>query len=105
MALLKIASDENGYDLNLGEIAAIWRAGCIIRASFLSDIKQAFDADPELSNLLLAPYFTEAVDDDQQAVLLGQVRSDAGAVAIGDGDQPIPFQGKPVATCDRRLLE
>jgi 6-phosphogluconate dehydrogenase len=60
--LMRRASEEYGWDLEYANIASLWRAGCIIRARFLSDIKDAFDADPDLSNLLLAPYFTEAVD-------------------------------------------
>ncbi len=57
MALLRAASQEYEYHLNLGEIAAIWRAGCIIRAGFLDDIRAAYRRDPELPNLLLDPKF------------------------------------------------
>ena len=57
MALLRAASKEYGYQLNLGEIAAIWRAGCIIRASFLDDMRLAFQRNPGLVNLLLDPNF------------------------------------------------
>ncbi|HXX92573.1 MAG TPA: NADP-dependent phosphogluconate dehydrogenase, partial [Planctomycetota bacterium] len=46
-------------------IALLWRGGCIIRAVFLERIKEAFDAEPSLENLLLAPYFREAVDKAQ----------------------------------------
>ena len=55
--LLKAASEEYDYNLKVGEIATIWRGGCIIRAVFLERIKEAFDADANLENLLLAPYF------------------------------------------------
>ena len=48
------ASKEYGYELNLGEIAKIWRAGCIIRAALLADITEAYRADKELQNLLLS---------------------------------------------------
>ena len=51
--MLKIASDEYGYDLNLGEISAIWRSVCIIRARFLNGITDAFVRKPDLDNLLL----------------------------------------------------
>ena len=61
MALLKMASNEYGYDLNLGEIAAIWRAGCIIRARFLNRITDAFERNPALANLLLDDDLGEAV--------------------------------------------
>jgi len=55
------AAKENGWHLNPGAISTIWRGGCIIRAAFLDRIKEAYDTNPELSNLLLAPYFTDAV--------------------------------------------
>ncbi len=60
-ALLREASEAYDYELNYGEIARIWRAGCIIRAVFLNDITDAYKADPELPNLLVAPFFREAV--------------------------------------------
>ncbi len=53
MAMLRIASEEYGYELNLAEIASIWRAGCIIRARFLNRITEAFTRKPVLPNLLL----------------------------------------------------
>ncbi len=65
--LMREASKEHNFDLQFGNIALMWRAGCIIRAKFLSHIKDAFDKEPELANLLLAPYFTEAVDKAQGA--------------------------------------
>lgn len=55
------ASKEYGYNLDLAVIARIWRAGCIIRAGLLADITEAFEADKELPNLLLAPAFVEKV--------------------------------------------
>ncbi len=61
MALLRLVSEEYGYDLNLGEIAAIWRAGCIIRARFLNRITDAFRNNPDLPNLLLDPDLGAAV--------------------------------------------
>ena len=61
MALLKAASQEYGYDLNLGNIAKLWRGGCIIRARFLNDITAAYQRNPDLTNLLLDPYFKEAI--------------------------------------------
>jgi 6-phosphogluconate dehydrogenase len=63
--LLKIASDEYQYGLPLGEIAKIWRAGCIIRASLLGDIMAAFQRDPALNNLLLDDAFRTAVESRQ----------------------------------------
>jgi 6-phosphogluconate dehydrogenase len=59
--LLAAAGQSHGWRLNFGGIAMLWRGGCIIRSAFLGKIKEAFDSDPELQNLLLAPYFTETV--------------------------------------------
>ena len=59
------AAKEHGWTLNLGEIATIWRGGCIIRARFLDRIKEAYDAQPDLANLMLAPYFTKAIGTGQ----------------------------------------
>ena len=61
MSLLRIASEEYGYNLNLGEIASIWRDGCIIRARFLNRITEAFERDPALVNLLIDDQFRDAV--------------------------------------------
>jgi 6-phosphogluconate dehydrogenase len=67
MALLKAASEEYGYNLHLSDLAHIWRAGCIIRAQFLDNIRQAFERNPDLPNLLLDPEFKEAVESRQEA--------------------------------------
>ncbi len=66
-AQMRLASAEYKWDLNFGNISLLWRGGCIIRAVFLERIKEAFDADPNLENLLLAPYFREAVSKAQLA--------------------------------------
>ncbi|HEX3871650.1 MAG TPA: decarboxylating NADP(+)-dependent phosphogluconate dehydrogenase [Pirellulales bacterium] len=62
---LQAAAKEHDWPLDYGSIALLWRGGCIIRAAFLERIKEAFDADATLENLLLAPYFTEAVEKAQ----------------------------------------
>jgi 6-phosphogluconate dehydrogenase len=67
MALLSMASQEFGYNLDLGEIARIWKGGCIIRAGFLNKIKKAFSDNPSLPNLLLAPEFKQTILDRQEA--------------------------------------
>jgi 6-phosphogluconate dehydrogenase len=67
MSLLRIASAEYGYDVDPGEVARIWRAGCIIRATLLEDIRAAFARDPKLVNLLTDPSFSAAVGERQQA--------------------------------------
>ncbi|MDO9161264.1 MAG: decarboxylating NADP(+)-dependent phosphogluconate dehydrogenase [Methylococcaceae bacterium] len=59
--LMREASKEYGMSLNYGECALMWRGGCIIRSQFLNDIKHAYDANPELENLLLADFFTKAM--------------------------------------------
>ena len=64
---LQAAAKEHNWPLNYGNIAMLWRGGCIIRARFLDRIKEAFDENPNLENLLLAPYFQKAVTDAQTA--------------------------------------
>jgi len=59
--LFKAAAKEYGWSLNYGGIALMWRGGCIIRSVFLGMIKEAFDINPSLENLLLSPYFTQQV--------------------------------------------
>ncbi len=67
MALLGTASHTYNYDLNLAEMARIWKGGCIIRAGFLNKIKNAFNTNPALPNLLLAPEFKQTILDRQTA--------------------------------------
>jgi 6-phosphogluconate dehydrogenase len=65
--LMREAANEYGWKLNNGGIALMWRGGCIIRSVFLGKIKEAFDNDPELVNLLLDPFFKDAVENAQAA--------------------------------------
>ena len=58
---LRAAAATYGWTLNYGGIALMWRGGCIIRSAFLGKIKEAFDRQPDLPNLLFAPFFTESV--------------------------------------------
>jgi 6-phosphogluconate dehydrogenase len=67
MALLSTASKTYNWNLTLGELARIWKGGCIIRAGFLNKIKKAFDENAELPNLLLAPEFKQTILDRQAA--------------------------------------
>jgi 6-phosphogluconate dehydrogenase len=62
---LDAAAEENGWSLNRGEIATIWRGGCIIRARFLNRIKDAYDKNPNLANLMLDPYFQAEIESRQ----------------------------------------
>src|SRR5690606_8591442 len=66
-ALLSEAARVYGWKLNLGEIASIWRGGCIIRAQFLDRIREAYDQNPSLPNLLLDPYFRDVLHRSQAA--------------------------------------
>ncbi len=65
--LMQSAANSYGWDLNYGGIALMWRGGCIIRSVFLGKIKEAFDRNPELENLLLDPFFAEIVQKSQDA--------------------------------------
>ncbi len=66
--LLRVASEEHQWDLRFGEIARIWRAGCIIRARFLDQIRDAFHKRSKLANLLLDPYFRRVVNKGHKAL-------------------------------------
>jgi 6-phosphogluconate dehydrogenase len=59
--LMSEAAEEMGWDLHYGEIALMWRGGCIIRSTFLGNIKDAYDKNPELENLALDSFFTDAL--------------------------------------------
>ncbi|MCI0499114.1 MAG: decarboxylating NADP(+)-dependent phosphogluconate dehydrogenase [Planctomycetales bacterium] len=65
--LMRTAAKEYNWNLNNGGIALMWRGGCIIRSVFLGKIKEAFDKNPHLSNLLLDPFFKNAVEKAQAA--------------------------------------
>ena len=65
--LMKSAAREYKWNLNYGGIALLWRGGCIIRSAFLGRIKEAYDAQPNLTNLLLAPFFKERIESAQAA--------------------------------------
>jgi 6-phosphogluconate dehydrogenase len=65
-AQMAAASREEGWDIDLGSMATIWRGGCIIRARFLDRIREAYDDEPQLSNLMLADFFSQALDDAQE---------------------------------------
>ncbi len=92
--LMRAAAGEYNWNLNYGGIALMWRGGCIIRSVFLGKIKEAFDQNPDLTNLLLNPYFKEQVEAAQaswrrvvaQAVELGiPVPAMSSALAFFDG--------------------
>jgi 6-phosphogluconate dehydrogenase len=68
VALMQAASSEYGFNLNLANIAQVWRSGCIIRAQFLDEIAQAYKENPEIPNLLSAPRFAEAIKSSLPAL-------------------------------------
>ncbi len=78
-SLLQAASDHHGFDLHPGELATIWRGGCIIRARFLDRIREAFAEHPDVADLVLVPAFTEAL----AAALPGWRRVVGEAVRVG----------------------
>jgi 6-phosphogluconate dehydrogenase len=63
--LMRAAAEEYKWNLNNGGIALMWRGGCIIRSTFLGKIKEAFDHNPKLTNLLLDPFFKEKIESSQ----------------------------------------
>ncbi len=65
-ALMRAAAKEYGWNLNYGGIALMWRGGCIIRSVFLGKIKEAFDKNPAIANILLDPYFSGKLAEAQQ---------------------------------------
>ena len=92
--LMRAISDERKWDLNYGGIALMWRGGCIIRSVFLNNIRDAFEKDPALTNLLLDQFFEKAVEKAQaswrrvasQAALLGiPMPAITAALAYYDG--------------------
>ena len=93
MALLRQASVEYKYDINLAEVAKIWRAGCIIRAALLSDVRAAFTRNPELLNLMLDDTFSKSLASGQQAL------RDVVQAAVSAGI-PVPALGSSLAYYD-----
>jgi 6-phosphogluconate dehydrogenase len=82
MALLRQASREYRYDIDLAEVASIWRAGCIIRAALLSDVRAAFTRNPSLVNLMLDERFSQLLGDSQQALRIVVQTAVAAGIAV-----------------------
>ncbi len=91
--LLRYAAEEYGWELNYGSIAMVWREGCIVRARFLNRIKEAFDADPALVNLLTVPFFHDVIARGQESWR----RVVAAAVTHG---VPLPCMGSALSYYD-----
>ena len=92
-ALMKAAAQEYNWDLNYGNIAMIFRGGCIIRAQFLNKIKEAYDKNPDLPNLMLDSYFKEVLEKYQD----GWRKAVATAIQIGI---PVPAFSSALAYYD-----
>ena len=95
---LRAASKEFGWDLPFGDIAKIWRAGCIIRARFLQKITDAYEKDADLANLMLDDYFKEITDKYQQAV------REVVAIAVQAG-VPVPTFSSAITYYDSYRAE
>ncbi|MDL4840361.1 NADP-dependent phosphogluconate dehydrogenase [Aquibacillus rhizosphaerae] len=97
-AQMRAASEENNWNLRYGDIAMIFRGGCIIRAQFLQNIKEAYDRDPKLTNLLLDDYFKEIVESYQSSL------REVVKVAIDNGI-PVPAFASAIAYYDSYRTE
>ena len=91
--LMRLASEEHGWDIDFGSVALMWRQGCIIRAAFLEPIRDAFGSQPDLSNLLL----DEGFGDTVEAAHLGWRRTVSRGVMAGI---PVPAYGSALAFFD-----
>lgn len=92
-ALLRSSAKEFGWNLNFGGIAMIWRGGCIIRSQFLHKIKEAFDVNAELTNLLLDPFFNKMANEYESS--LRKLVAEATLQGI-----PVPTFGAALAYYD-----
>ena len=92
-ALLNAMAKESGWTINNGAVALMWRGGCIIRSVFLGKIKDAFDRNPKLTNLLVDPYFAGAVERAQP----GWRRAVGAGIANGI---PLPAMGAALSYFD-----
>src|SRR5262249_52704924 len=92
-ALMNAMAHDAGWKINNGAVALMWRGGCIIRSAFLGKIKEAFDRDPNLANLLLDPYFAAELE----RALPGWRRAVGAGVANGI---PLPAMGAALSYFD-----
>ena len=96
--LMRTAARSYGWNLNYGGIALMWRGGCIIRSVFLGRIREAFEKDPELTNLLTDPYFADVI----RTLLPAWRRAVAWAVSAG---VPVPAMSSALAYFDGYTTE
>lgn len=97
-AQMRAASEEYNWNLNYGEIAMIFRGGCIIRAQFLQKIKEAYDREPGLANLMLDPYFQDIIENYQSAM------REVVSIAVMNGI-PVPCLSSAIAYYDSYRTE
>jgi 6-phosphogluconate dehydrogenase len=105
-SLMKASAEANKWDLNYGGIALMWRGGCIIRSAFLGKIKEAYERNPKLHNLLLDPYFKDTIES-----LVGSFRKVVATAALNG--IPVPsisaglsyFDGYKTASLPANLLQ
>jgi 6-phosphogluconate dehydrogenase len=91
--LMQTAADEYGWHLSYGDIALMWRGGCIIRSRFLGNIKEAFERDPQLNNLLVDRFFVDAIRETEA----GWRRTVTRGIELG---LPLPALGSALAFFD-----
>ncbi|MBV8533617.1 MAG: decarboxylating NADP(+)-dependent phosphogluconate dehydrogenase [Verrucomicrobia bacterium] len=89
--LFAAASKHFNWDLNFGDIATIWRGGCIIRAKFLNRIKEAFDRSPQLENLMLDPFFSSILEGSQANWRLALALATQAGVAVPAFDASLAY--------------
>jgi 6-phosphogluconate dehydrogenase len=80
--VIRIGAKDHGWEINLSEVARIWRAGCIIRAVFLNRITDAYKQDPELELLISAPYFADAIADSELSLRRVVAAASLAGVAV-----------------------
>jgi 6-phosphogluconate dehydrogenase len=104
--LMQAAAEEHGWNLNYGGIALMWRGGCIIRSRFLGDIKNAYDKNPQLSNLLLDDFFRSAIEATQDSWRQVVATASLNGIAIPAFSSALSFyDGIRSATLPANLLQ
>jgi 6-phosphogluconate dehydrogenase len=104
--LIKKAGEENNWNLNLGDIALMWRGGCIIRSIFLDKIKTAYANNPDLTNLIVDPYFTKVLLKSQNSLRIVVSESSLNGIAIPSLSSALSwFDGYRSAKSPANLLQ
>ncbi len=104
--LIKKAGEENNWNLDLGDIALMWRGGCIIRSIFLDKIKTAYANNPDLTNLIVDPYFTKVLLKSQNSLRIVVSESSLNGIAIPSLSSALSwFDGYRSAKSPANLLQ